>query len=240
MSSDTHAPVRNVRRLPGAIDDGRPTKTVPCPGCGQSVTVWISIGFPICSHCESRGPFSHDERVLILNRKSLIDDIVAKRGVKFHDVTKERMRVPEMFADAKPTPDIAEWSRSPRRTLVLFGPVGTGKSHLSVGAIRAILHRVPGDGYLVNCTTIARMSRTEFDIWSRCAVLSLDDFGSKLTPAAIASAYEVIDYRISHLMPLIITTNLTPDTIGAVDERIDSRLSMALWLEMRGADRRLG
>ncbi len=236
MSEIAQAPVSGVNRLPGAKDDGRPTQTLPCPCCFTPVTVWLSVGFPICKDCESiAGTLSATERMHILARRTTLAAILGRRGAL---VTTDRLHTPAMYERAIASRPVIDWIDSGSRTLVLYGPIGTGKSYQSVGALRSILERSHGHGYLINAATLSRMSRVEFDIWSRCTAFALDDLGAKLTPTAIASAYEIIDYRISHLLPLIVSTNQNP--AQTIDERIDSRLAAAKWIEVTGPDRRLG
>ncbi len=218
------------------------TKVVPCPGCGVSQTVHRAVGFPICKVCEKRwGPFPAEERIKIMHGKQPFADVMLARGkTRRSDVTEESLHVPAMFLNAKASPNVMDWTVGDRKTLVLYGPVGTGKTYQAAGALRAILERKTGHGYLINAASFGRLARAEFEVYTTCTALAIDDLGARLTPAAIATAYELIEARHSKLLPMVITTNLTPVTMATIDERIDSRLAAGLWLEMRGADRRLG
>jgi DNA replication protein DnaC len=70
--------------------------------------------------------------------------------------------------------------------------------------------------------------------------LVLDDVGAgSLSDHERRSTLHLLDRRINHLRPTIITSNLTVDEIGrAMDERIASRLNSFTAVALTGRDRR--
>lgn len=214
----------------------------PCPGCGVTQSIHPMVGFPICKPCDQRwGPEqTWDERMQLHNRTRTLDQILAARGRGTFGPVGDRLHVPALFARATPQVDVAEWAKRRVGTLVLHGPVGTGKSYQATGALRALIDGRDAHGYLVNCAGLSRMSRDEFRILTTAAALALDDLGARMSPTCLASAYELIEARHSAMLPLIVTTNITLEGIMAVDERIGSRLGAGKWIAMTGADRRLG
>lgn len=211
-----------------------------CLGCGEVRPYHPGVGFPCCAACLKRlGVMTWDERMQIHARRRTIEQVIAARGRGTYGQVGDRLHVPAMFARATPTADIAEWAQRRCGTLVLHGPTGTGKSYQATGALRALIDGRDAHGYLVNCAGLSRMSRDEFQILSKAGALALDDFGARMTPACLASAYELIEARHGAMLPLIVTTNITLEGIIAVDERIGSRLGAGTWVAMAGADRRL-
>lgn len=215
--------------------------TAPCFSCRTPVTWKWKLRWRICDACEKRfGPVSADERIAIIYGTPFAT-VIARRSKKSAlAVTRDRLHIPEIFWKAQANPDVAKWSEGrTSRTMVLHGPTGVGKSWQACGALRAIIQRRHGNAHLVNCANLNRIERATFDVYSQCTILALDDLGVRLTPVAMATAYELIDYRHSHLLPLIVTTNMDLAQISAADERIGSRLGAGTWIQMTGADRRI-
>lgn len=211
-----------------------------CLGCGEPRLVHPAVGFPMCPPCLRRvSPMSWDERMQIVSRRKTIEQVLESRGVTKYGPVADRLHVPALFAKAMPSQEVAEWAARRTGTLVLHGPTGTGKSYQATGALRALIHGRDAHGYLINCAGLSRMSRDEFQILSKAGALALDDFGARMSPACLASAYELIEARHSAMLPLVVTTNITLEGTIAVDERIGSRLGAGKWLPMAGRDRRL-
>lgn len=102
--------------------------------------------------------------------------------------------------------------------LLLWGPVGTGKTYFAACIANALMAR----GISVLMTNFGRIlgalpgpasgERTAFlDDLVRFPLLILDDFGAERdTPYALEMTYYIIDARYRTGKPLILTTNLSP------------------------------
>lgn len=102
--------------------------------------------------------------------------------------------------------------------LLLWGPVGTGKTYLAAWIANALMSR----GISILMTNFGRIlgalpgpasgERTAFpDDLVRFPLLILDDFGAERdTPYALEMTYYIIDARYRTGKPMILTTNLTP------------------------------
>lgn len=218
------------------------TKVMHCPACGIDQTVQRGVGWALCVACKpSWDPVTTEERLKVMRQGIPFQRVMAARSKAISlAVTNDRLCIPARFWHATANARVAKWAEGrTTRLLVLTGPVGTGKSWQACGALRSVIARTPGEAHLVNCANLARIERDGFRVYSQCKILALDDLGARLTPAALATAYELIEYRHSHLLPMIITTNLSPLDIRKVDERIASRLGAGTWIEIAGSDRRL-
>lgn len=76
----------------------------------------------------------------------------------------------------------------------------------------------------------------EFNFWLKInRVVVIDDlFAGKHSEVSRSAIYELINTRITnHNLPTIITSNLTLEKIGLIDERIASRLQSGLTFELK-------
>jgi DNA replication protein DnaC len=116
--------------------------------------------------------------------------------------------------------------------LYLFGPVGTGKTHLAVATLLALR----AEGYfgqyistqelLVTCRNSFRSEEGLKEIlepYGRMDVLLLDDLGTeKPTEFTRETLGTVIDRAYRHEQRLIVTSNLD---LNALAERLDARIA---------------
>lgn len=151
-----------------------------------------------------------------------------------HDQTLgnyRRDRQPEAFAAA------TEFAAHPERLwLVLQGEVGTGKTHLAA----AIVNRLLGTPdwrplYYVVPDLLDRLRPSpyredterdrEWKAIREASVLVLDDYGKeKGSEWADETLFKLLDYRYTHHLPLVMTTNLPFDDPDLMPPAIASRL----------------
>lgn len=175
--------------------------------------------------------------------------------------------IPARYTEAVATvPEIREWvgtlvegaaelvhrrpwiTRGP--SLLVLGPVGTGKTFQAWGAVRALA--VSGAGFSCSFAAAADLyaalrprhgidSEAEFERYARAGVLILDDIGAaKVSEWTEEQNYRLINYRYEHELPTLITSNLLPKDLSAqLGERVTSRLAeMTSRVVLEGADRR--
>jgi DNA replication protein DnaC len=141
-------------------------------------------------------------------------------------------------------------------SLLLLGPVGTGKTYAAYAAIQALV--VSGArcrweftteaGYLAKLRPRPRVdSEEEFERYAKASLLVIDDMGSSVdTQWATEQNYRLIDHRYAWDKPTIITSNIpvmgTPAQPGfaeVVGDRVASRLrAMCTTVSFKGEDRR--
>nr|UWG77976.1 MAG: AFG1-like ATPase [Bacteriophage sp.] len=134
--------------------------------------------------------------------------------------------------------------------LLLYGPVGTGKTH----AAACIANELINQGRPCLVTNFARITNTlqgmfdgkqrYLDDFNRLDLLVIDDLAAERDTSYMNEMiFNIIDSRYRSGKPLIVTSNLTQSELTApcsVDkERIYSRLlEMCVPVEVKGADRR--
>jgi DNA replication protein DnaC len=140
------------------------------------------------------------------------------------------------------------------KPILVIGPAGTGKTHLTVALLREIILK----GYCVNPMFItgvelmsqlrqANSSNSEIspdEIISRFTqnrFVAFDDIGvEKITEYVLQSWYQIIDTRFSHGLPTLYTSNLTQvQCEEKFGPRITSRLFGGKVFEIDGEDVRI-
>lgn len=157
------------------------------------------------------------------------ETIKTPRGKSYRSLAKEALGEAMGF-----TRSIANGKSRPG--LIFEGPVGSGKTFLAAAIANDLLAKGIDVEFIVvpEFLDILRQNiRSEGDIDIRlisrakeAAVLVFDDMGAhNFSPWVQNMLFMIINYRLNHQLPLIITTNLDmnelPDAIG---ERIASRL----------------
>lgn len=177
-------------------------------------------------------------------------------------------RIPGRYADATPDhPEVASWVREicqqaarearamnpvVRRgpSLLILGPVGTGKTYQAYGAIRAVAHsgamcswrlETAADIYAGLRPRPRFDSEQAFRELAAVRLLVVDDLGAaKGSEWTEEVNYRLINYRYEHELPTLVTSNIQAKELSAnLGERVTSRLvEMAQRVLLVGDDRR--
>ncbi len=176
-------------------------------------------------------------------------------------------RVPLLYRDVTVTiPEVRDWVRElvegaevhrpyarivSGRSLLLSGLTGSGKTHNAYGAVRALA--VSG----ARCSWLVVNSADMYDGLRPYAhndprelmqqlksvtLLVVDDVGVEKESAwTEQQLYRIVNHRVEHVKPTIVTTNLEPEYISsALSTRVFSRLvGMSQYVKVLGADRRV-
>ena len=172
----------------------------------------------------------------------------------FHDCTLESFKGKNKLKSIAQE-FITDFSENPTH-LFLTGPTGVGKTHLAI-AVYQELHKLgliqKEDFNFINITDFLFLiratyqnkydGRSEFEIVNDIQdskLLILDDLGTeKSSDFAIQTLYMIINYRISNILPTIITTNLSLEEIEEkLNARIASRLCVMETVQVGGDDYR--
>lgn len=133
--------------------------------------------------------------------------------------------------------------------LLLMGGFGTGKTHLAAAIANEVVNlgvetlflTVPDllDWLRFSYGSEETNYETRFDEIRNIRFLVLDDLGTQNTTAwAREKLFQIINYRYTHRLPTLITTNLP---LSQIDERISSRLQdreLVISIQIDAADYR--
>lgn len=186
-------------------------------------------------------------------------DITAERDRIGSEMTSTRWRdaIPRRYWDARltdltvePHQEIHErWSArpltlGPRPNLVILGPVGTGKSHAAVAAVRPLMEEGLDVVFIpsVELLNDLRPGGGGPEPYGRADVLVIDDLGGERpTDWTAEQLYMIVNARYNAMLPTVATANGTPPELKeAIGARLYSRLvgDGAVVLGLGGIDRR--
>lgn len=122
-----------------------------------------------------------------------------------------------------------------RRNSILFsGQVGSGKTHLGTAICGELMHRGVAVVYMAYRNAVTRIKQSitdesaynrEISLYSMARVLYIDDLlKGKLSEADVNIMYEIANYRYMNNMPMIISTEKSPNDLLIFDEAIGSRI----------------
>jgi len=145
----------------------------------------------------------------------------------------------------------AKWCLSTeKKSLLLCGPAGTGKTYFTFCLIRLILSRNDHlHAFWIKSKEIDDRILAEsknftgdsiIDKTKNAGILFIDDFGiDRATERTERDFYEIIDYRWDHKLPTVITCNLNEkEILNFYGSRIYSRLETYLRVYFEGEDLR--
>jgi DNA replication protein DnaC len=181
-------------------------------------------------------------------------DVSTRDGFLRRAIEMTDRRIPPRFREATAShPDVAAWCadftpESP--SLLILGPVGTGKTHQAFGAIRTLAakgvtvawHADTAPGLLASLRPREGAdSEGEYRKIAAVPLLLVDDIGAaKATEWTEEILYRLVNDRYEAMLPGLFTSNVPAAQLKEVlGDRIASRLAeMCKRVVLRGADRR--
>lgn len=179
-----------------------------------------------------------------------------QRGVKdqkYHDFTfaADDKRNPEMSALFYQYVEQFETMKQEQRGLIIYGPVGTGKTFYAC----AIANEIMKYGYSALITNLPMLimqllgkpaeQSLVLDTLDKVDLLVIDDFGiENETAFSFEKIFQILDARSRSKKPMIMTTNMSPEQFAQISvmgqQRINERIkdSAQALIEVSGNSRR--
>ena len=181
---------------------------------------------------------------------------IRERRAREADDRRWRALAPSRFVDAtlasvidRPGGDeIADWSAAPAgRNLIICGPIGTGKTHAAMAAVRPHVESGVDVRFWPTVELLDQLRPGGDDgvleAAMACTILVLDDLGvERATDWTLERMYAIVNRRWMDAKSVVVTTNSksSTDLADQVGERMSSRLagSGAVIVRLAGHDRR--
>ena len=200
-----------------------------------------------CSQDREKAEKEAERKMKLFNRKK---DAFGNSEMVQWDFAHDDGTNPKITEAAKKYCDQFPYFKSMGKGLMLYGPVGTGKTFVSAQIVNELIEK----GHRCYLTSITRLvngmpkelaERNRYiDRLNDYDLLVLDDFSAERKTEYMQEAvYLIVNARYVAGLPMIITTNLTADEIKNTNDitfqRTYSRISeMCHPILLDGADRR--
>lgn len=131
------------------------------------------------------------------------------------------------------------------RDMLIFGSVGTGKTHICIAALNKMINRNMYCRYATEYHLMElyfQKKYDEFNAFKRVDILVIDELGKReLADWQIIQLEELISYRYNEMLPTIFITNMNENEFKTfVGDRVASRLreNKVIRVMMNGEDLR--
>ena len=206
-----------------------------CKKCGGLLEIFITVPLVgdrkvrcICD-CMAAELNAHEEKMRQEERER--NRRVCFNGSKLMACTFEKSNITEMLTMAENYAKHFDDFRKEGKGLLLYGTVGTGKSHMAACIAN---HLIDHDQkvLMTNFATLVNVLQSSFDgrqeyinSLNRYALLILDDLGAERKSEYMQEqVFNIIDARYRSGLPMIITTNLTAEEMKKPSDIGKSRI----------------
>lgn len=196
----------------------------------------------------------HDGIITQLANQAQFNEEKKRIGIKFIEdrtfANFRKERDPEAYQACVNYANADNLFSSQKNSLLLFGGVGSGKTHLAAAITNVFADKglsISFDTFIEHLGMIRSQFNTEEEDkhlrdMKNAMLLVIDDLGQeKQTEWSKQVLFEVVNFRYAHKLPIVITTNLSEDGLANyVDEAIISRLhQMCVSVHMKAEDYRM-
>ena len=214
----------------------------------NNMTLWID------SICSKKCSINNKNKNLYEEMVFQIDSILYRNGVPklYLESSFDNYRI-ETENQARAVEFLKSMKLPMKRSILLYGNCGTGKTHLAVATMRNLILNTRGLHPLfisaprligeIRRGTLGEIDLTEEEIiekYTTNRLLVIDDIGVEKHSEFVAQCwYRIVDTRTSNSLPTIYTSNLDKTEIEQkMGPRIASRLFACTIIPIDGTDKR--
>lgn len=224
--------IDRIRRGNPYRPDPKPEPEYECQKCKDTGFVYRTDenGYEIACRCEcyeirqSRGMMKRSGISAEFQKKTF-DNFTTKGNAQLTNAKDKAMQYVEHFGQTE---------HDRYNSIMFSGQVGAGKTHLGTAICGALMKNGVAVIYMAYRNAVTKIKQNiideavynrELNQYTSARVLYIDDLlKGRLTDTDINIMYEIVNYRYMNNMPIIISTEKTPNELLAFDEAIGSRL----------------
>ncbi len=182
----------------------------------------------------------------LIEKQSFENFSLSRYPEEARELMEKNLNAAKDFVNAFPSNEI--------KNLLLIGPTGTGKTHLSTAIAKALIERGAEVLYDSAQNIVSAFEKDKFKSgygqyepegakYLECDLLILDDLGTEfVSQFTVSCLYNLLNTRINKGLSTVISTNLSPEELSEkYEDRIYSRIVGAdsRILLFKGNDQRL-
>ncbi len=214
------------------LETPRGEKLYKCQKCRD--TGWVEVtdedGHPRMKRCECLGV---KEAKRLMERSGISQEFCSKNFDNFN--TRNNLQL----ANAKDKAvaycrTFLEIEHSRNNSIIFYGQVGAGKTHLGTAICGNLMSRNIAVIYMAYRNTVTKIKQRitdepdydrEISRYAKARVLYIDDLlKGRITESDVNILYEIVNYRYMNNLPIIISTEKSLNELLEFDEAIGSRM----------------
>lgn len=203
-----------------------------CPKCRDSgVIIWKNEwGADVVRECQCRAIRLRKD---MMKRSGISEEFREKTFDNFTTMNKQQLTNAKDKA-MQYVKNFVRMEHGRYNSMMFCGQVGSGKTHLGMAICNGLMNNGVAVIYMAYRNAVTKIKQKiideeaydrELKQYALSRVLYIDDLlKGRLTETDINIMYEIVNYRYMNNMPIIISTEKTPNDLLIFDEAIGSRL----------------
>lgn len=232
MNDEWKKLIERIRREHPPSANPPPPVQYECPKCKDSGFIYKTDenGYEVACRCDC---YAINQARAMMKRsgisaefqKKTFDNFITKNNPQLTNAKTKAMQYVEHFGQTE---------HDRYNSIMFCGQVGAGKTHLGTAICGELMNSGVAVIYMAYRNAVTKLKQNiideegynkELNQYTSARVLYIDDLlKGRLTETDINIMYEIVNYRYMNNMPIIISTEKSPNDLLKFDEAIGSRL----------------